>query len=492
MRGFLRVRFGIFRLSGLHDNAPYQNHVSTMIPSDSVVASVVKKTGATTLGEFHVHPIVDLGFRVRVPAHLCTLLLLASSFASSGAPTWVWVMTLFYGLAWPHVGRFIAVRSRDTKAAELRNLLADAAFTGGFVALCGFSLWPSVVLLTGFNSACLSVVGIAFAMRAFAIFAASAAVFGFINGYRFTPDSSLPTSILCAVSFVGYTAIFSYRTYVEAKRLVRVQRELRASNQRTEEQRQHLEHALCLAEAANLAKNTFLANMSHELRTPLNAIIGYAELLEEDPTAVQHKPDLQKINASGKHLLGLIDDLLDLSRIDAGKFDLQVERFDLGPFIEQVTSSVRPLLDKNGNCFELLLQEPLGNMTGDTGRLRQVLLNLLSNAAKFTHQGKVSLTLKRSSVGLAERLLLEVRDTGIGISPEQIDKLFTPFMQADSAATRKYGGTGLGLSICYRLCEMMGGDIKVRSELGVGTCFTVSLPVNAHMQMVDGMSECGS
>ena len=401
-------------------------------------------------------------------------------------------MTLFYGLAWPHVGRFIAVRSRDTKAAELRNLLADAAFTGGFVALCGFSLWPSVVLLTGFNSACLSVVGIAFAMRAFAIFAASAAVFGFINNYRFTPDSSLITSILCAVSFVGYTAIFSYRTYVEAKRLVRVQRELRASNQRTEEQRQHLEHALCLAEAANLAKNTFLANMSHELRTPLNAIIGYAELLEEDPTAVQHKPDLQKINASGKHLLGLIDDLLDLSRIDAGKFDLQVERFDLGPFIEQVTSSVRPLLDKNGNCFELLLQEPLGNMTGDTGRLRQVLLNLLSNAAKFTHQGKVSLTLKRSSVGLAERLLLEVRDTGIGISPEQIDKLFTPFMQADSAATRKYGGTGLGLSICYRLCEMMGGDIKVRSELGVGTCFTVSLPVNAHMQMVDGMSECGS
>ena len=459
-----------------------------MIPSDGVVASVVKKTGATTPGEAHVHPIVNLGFRVRVPAHLCTLLLLASSFAGSGAPTWVWAMTLFYGLAWPHVGRFIAVRSRDTKAAELRNLLADAAFTGGFVALCGFSLWPSVVLLTGFNSACLSVVGIAFAMRAFAIFAASAAVFGFINGYRFTPDSSLPTSILCAVSFVGYTAIFSYRTYVEAKRLVRVQRELRASNQRTEEQRQHLEHALCLAQAANLAKNTFLANMSHELRTPLNAIIGYAELLEEDPAAVQHKPDLQKINASGKHLLGLIDDLLDLSRIDAEKFDLHVDRFDLGLFIEQVVSSVRTLLDRNGNCLKLLLQEPLGDMTADAGRLRQVLLNLLANAAKFTHEGEVSLTLKRSGKGLAERLVFEVRDTGIGISPEQIDKLFTPFMQADSAATRKYGGTGLGLSICYRLCEMMGGDIKVRSELGAGSSFTVSLPAHPHTQEVDSVS----
>ena len=492
MRGFLRVRIGIFSLGGWHDNAPYQNHASTMIPSDGVVASVSKKTGGTTPGAAYVHPIVDLGFRVRVPAHLCTLLLLASSFASSGAPTWVWAMTLFYGLAWPHVGRFIAVRSRDTKAAELRNLLADAAFTGGFVALCGFSLWPSVVLLTGFNSACLSVGGIVFALRAFAIFAASAAVFGFINGYRFTPDSSLVTSMLCAVSFVGYTAIFSYRTHIEAKRLLKVQRELRASNQRTEEQRQHVEHALYLAEAANLAKGTFLANMSHELRTPLNAIIGYAELLEEDPAAIQQKPDLQKINASGKHLLGLIDDLLDLSRIDAGKFDLQVDRFDLGPFIEQAVTSIRPLMDRNGNRFELLVHEPPGDMTGDPGRLRQVLLNLLSNAAKFTHQGEVRLSLVRSGAGLAERLVFEVRDTGIGMSPEQIDKLFIPFMQADSTATRKYGGTGLGLSICHRLCEMMGGDIKVQSELGVGTCFTVSLPVHARMERVDGVSARGS
>ena len=492
LRDCLHVRIGISLFGGRHNNVPFQDLVSSMIPSDGIVASVDKKNGELIQSATSVHPIVDLGFRVRVPAHLCTLLLLASSFAGSETPTWVWAIALFYGLAWPHVSRFMAVQSRDSRAAELRNLLADAAFSGGFVALCGFSLWPSVVLLTGFNSACLSVVGVAFALRAFAIFAASAAVFGFINGFRFTPDSSLITSILCAVSFVGYTVIFSYRTHIEAKRLVRVQRELRASNQRTEEQRQHVEHALYLAEAANLAKNTFLANMSHELRTPLNAIIGYAELLEEDPAAVQQKPDLQKINVSGKHLLGLIDDLLDLSRIDAGKFDLQVERFDLGPFIEQVVSSIRPLLDRNGNCFELLVQEPLGEMTGDAGRLRQVLLNLLSNAAKFTHQGEVWMSLALSGEGLAERLVFEVRDTGIGISPEQIDKLFTPFMQADSAATRKYGGTGLGLSICHRLCEMMGGDIEVRSELGVGTCFTVSLPVHAQMEMVGGVSARGS
>jgi signal transduction histidine kinase len=421
---------------------------------------------------------VDLGFRVRVPAHLCTLLLLASSFASSGASPWVWGGALFYGLIWPHVARFAAVRSRDSRAAELRNLLGDAAFSGGFIALVGFSLWPSVVLLTGFNSACLSVGGVAFALRALALCAASAVVFGFVNGYRFTPDSSLLTSIICAVSFVGYTVIFSLRTHIEAKRLVRVQRELRASNQRTEEQRQHVEHALYLAEAANVAKSNFLANMSHELRTPLNAIIGYAELLEEDPAAAQQRSDLQKINAAGKHLLGLINDLLDLSKIEAGGFELQYEHFDVDALIDQTVSAMRPLMDRNGNRFERLMPAPLGSMTGDPGRLRQVLLSLLSNAAKFTHGGKIHLSVARRGGPGGERLVIEICDTGIGMSPEQVEGLFTPFMQADSAATRKYGGTGLGLAISRRLCTMMGGDIEVRSELGRGTCFTVALPVD--------------
>lgn len=480
-------RFDILRLGETRGVALLRNLAPAVIPSDGIAASVGKEPGEVTSIPIRVHPIVELGFRVRVPAHICTLLLLASSFAGSGAPTWVWALALFYGLAWPHVARFMALHSRDSRAAELRNLLTDAAFSGGFVALCGFSLWPSVVLVTGFNSACLSVGGIAFALRASVICAASAAVLGFINGYRFTPESSLVTSFLCAVSFLGYTAIFSYRTHVEAKRLLRAQRELRASHQHTEEQRQHVEHALHLAEAANLAKSTFLANMSHELRTPLNAIIGYAELLEEDPDAVQQKSDLQKINASGKHLLGLIDDLLDLSRIEAGEFNLQVERVDLNPFIEQVISSTRALLHKNGNRFELLAAAPLGEMTADARRLRQVLLNLLSNAAKFTQQGEVRMSVARNGAGATERLVIEICDTGIGMSAEQIDKLFTPFMQADSAATRRYGGTGLGLAISHRLCQMMGGTIEVKSELGAGTCFKVILPVHARTDG-DGVS----
>lgn len=448
--------------------------VNKVIPTGDLAAGAGRKRDDTSVAPTRVHPIVELGFRVRVPAHLCTLLLLASSFAHTGAPTWTWVMAFFYGLAWPHVARFTAARSSDTRSAELRNLLADAAFSGGFVALSGFSLWPSVVLVIGFNSACLSVGGAAFALRAIALCVAGAAFFGFINGFRFTPESSLVTSALCAISLIGYTVIFSLRTHLEAKRLVQVQRELRTTNQQMEDQHRHVEHALHLAEAANLAKSTFLANMSHELRTPLNAIIGYAELLEEDPTAVQHKPDLQKINASGKHLLGLIDDLLDLSKIEAGGFELQIDRFDLRPFIEEVASSVRPLLDRNGNSFELLAPEPLGEMTGDALRLRQVLLNLLSNASKFTHQGHVRMNVAREG---ADRLVIEVCDTGIGMSSEEMGKLFTPFMQADSAATRRYGGTGLGLAISRRLCEMMRGEIDVRSQPGEGTCFTVNLPL---------------
>jgi signal transduction histidine kinase len=430
----------------------------------------------TSLHSPRVHPIVQLGYRVRVPAHLCTLLMLASSFASTGAAAWVWGLGFFYGLIWPHLARFIGVHSRDSKAAELRNLLVDSAMAGAFAALCGFSLWPSVVLLTGSNSSSLSVGGGRFALRALAVCLLSAVVAGVFSGFRFTPDSTLITSIICAVSFFGYTVIFSLRTHVEAKRFIGTQRELRATNERMEEQRLKIEGALELAEAANRAKSAFLANMSHELRTPLNAIIGYAEMLEEDIDDATQRSDLQRIRSSGKHLLRMIDDVLDLSKIEAGKVELHVDVFDVGQLIDQVAATVRPLLDRNGNRLEVRQHEPLGVMTSDESRLRQVLLNLLSNAAKFTHQGEVKVTSRRLSDASGDSLSFEIRDSGIGMTPEQLDRLFVPFVQADSATTRKYGGTGLGLAISRRLCEMMGGDIAVRSDLGQGTCFTVTVP----------------
>ena len=233
------------------------------------------------------------------------------------------------------------------------------------------------------------------------------------------------------------------------------------------------------AEAANSAKSDFLANMSHELRTPLNAIIGYSEMLEEDAVdrdAAEAVTDLRRIRAAGHHLLALINDVLDLSKIEAGKMELHLETFDLRAAIDAVASTVAPLIEKNGNTLALALDEDLGMMRADVTRVRQVLFNLLSNASKFTERGTITLAGSRRSDAGAEWIELAVRDTGIGMTPEQLGRLFNAFAQAEASTASKYGGTGLGLVISKMFCEMMGGQITVTSESGVGTVFSVLLP----------------
>jgi PAS domain S-box-containing protein len=233
------------------------------------------------------------------------------------------------------------------------------------------------------------------------------------------------------------------------------------------------------AESANSAKSDFLANMSHELRTPLNAIIGYSEMLEEDAVdrdATEAVTDLRRIRAAGHHLLALINDVLDLSKIEAGKMDLHLETFDLRSAIDAVASTVSPLIEKNGNVLALELADGIGTMHADVTRVRQVLFNLLSNASKFTERGTITLAGARRTMGNAEWIELTVRDTGIGMTPEQLERLFNAFAQAESSTAKKYGGTGLGLVISRMFCEMMGGTITVASEAGVGTVFTVRLP----------------
>jgi signal transduction histidine kinase/ActR/RegA family two-component response regulator len=233
------------------------------------------------------------------------------------------------------------------------------------------------------------------------------------------------------------------------------------------------------AEDANRAKSAFLANMSHELRTPLNAIIGYSEMLEEehqDAGRDENVRDLQKIQAAGKHLLSLINDVLDLSKIEAGKMGLHLETFDLEPMIEEIVTTLKPAAEKNANRIGIELPPDIGSMHADITKVRQILFNLLSNACKFTDHGDIYLKVERRSSHGHERIRFSVTDTGIGITPEQQFNLFQEFAQADGSISRKYGGTGLGLAISSRFVEMMHGQIGVESQSGTGSTFTFELP----------------
>jgi signal transduction histidine kinase len=233
------------------------------------------------------------------------------------------------------------------------------------------------------------------------------------------------------------------------------------------------------AELANRTKTQFLANMSHELRTPLNAVIGYSEMLLEDAENEHREEqvaDLRRINGAGQHLLALVNDVLDLSKIEAGRMELSVSRLDLRSFIDDILATCRPLIDANGNQLDLIRMPALGNIAGDATKLRQVLLNLLGNAAKFTRNGRITVTVRRETDAEGEWVAIAVHDTGIGIDPEVIGKLFHNFTQADASTATKYGGTGLGLALSRKLCRLMGGEIAVESEPGRGSCFTMRVP----------------
>ncbi|MFN0067682.1 MAG: response regulator, partial [Limisphaerales bacterium] len=228
-------------------------------------------------------------------------------------------------------------------------------------------------------------------------------------------------------------------------------------------------------EIASQHKSQFLANMSHELRTPLNAILGYSEMLQEEATDIGQPgfvPDLQRIHGAGRHLLTLINDILDLSKIEAGKMTLYCEEFDVPRIVAEITATVAPLVEKKANRLVVDCPPAAGRMRTDQTKVRQILFNLLSNAAKFTERGTVTLSVARTG----DTLEFAVSDTGIGLRPDQVERLFQPFTQADASTTRQYGGTGLGLTICRRFCEMLGGGIVVASEPGRGSRFTVTLP----------------
>jgi PAS domain S-box-containing protein len=242
------------------------------------------------------------------------------------------------------------------------------------------------------------------------------------------------------------------------------------------------------AEVASRAKSQFLANMSHELRTPLNAIIGYSEMLQEQAQEMQTSamiPDLMKIHTAGKHLLSLINDILDLSKIEAGKMDLYLESFEVGRMIREVSATVEPLMARKGNRFSARVADDLPMMHADLTKVRQCLFNLLSNSAKFTENGSIELTVEPKEVSGAAGVEMRVADTGIGMTAEQMSRLFEPFTQADRSTTRKFGGTGLGLAITRRFIQMMGGDVQMESELGRGSTFRILVPLEVSIPQED-------
>jgi PAS domain S-box-containing protein len=259
---------------------------------------------------------------------------------------------------------------------------------------------------------------------------------------------------------------------------------LRRQNEELTRLHDKLSRAKEAAEAANRAKSTFLANMSHELRTPLTAILGYSELVRmqsEETDIADITTDMLAIESAGKHLLTLISNLLDFSKIEAGKMELFLEEFTVSELVQQVVNTVRPLVAQQDNTLEVHSLNDGGSMYADQLKTQQILLNLLGNAAKFTEQGTITLTVSRAShdgdnAAATDLIRFQVADTGPGIAPEQLDTLFKEFMQADPSTTRKYGGTGLGLAISQRYCRMMGGEITVTSTVGQGTTFTVTLP----------------
>ncbi len=397
----------------------------------------------------------------------------------------VWLLFVWHLLVWPHVAYYAARRARDTKAAELRNLLIDSFFIGVAVPLTGFSLWPNTAGFIGINTGNVLNGGARFAFRGMLAFIAGVLLMSAVTGYEMDPlGSSLLIQLLSIAVLVAFSTVFSHQMFAQSKNVLGYSRQIRVQNAEIEEKSHELEAALVASEAANAAKGNFLANMSHELRTPLNSIIGFANILQRNGRSELKPKDatyLSRISANGSHLLTLINGVLDLSKIEAQQMQLELAEVDVAALLRECLDQMEPQAEARE--VELLAElPPTAMLHTDRSRLKQIVLNLVGNAIKFTHRGRVIVRLHVDArTGVPTRI--DVEDTGIGIAPDRIGGIFDAFKQADETTSRRYGGTGLGLTITRSLAHLMGWDIEVASTVGVGSTFSVCIARNAPAPM---------